>query len=270
MKTCHVCNTLVEDQDLVCPICGSTVVASTGGLTLKPDAIKRKANPMGTTVSTGSGLTDILRGEEGDSEFENQDEYYGASIPLSLSKTIIEDDMDYKKQQRKKKIKRYVQYSIFAIVLILIVVFVSKRFFGREKGASSYEQVISMYMESINSGDAESLTKIIPPYITNPNSYAEKIISAADGVNLTKYDIKKFEYLNQAKLNDLQDSIKYQTSKTSNLQNAVSCDLFFIGKYSKDNVEKGVSMDLNMQIVQIRDRWYMHIDTYADPDFNYN
>ncbi|MCM1272873.1 MAG: hypothetical protein NC225_07990 [Clostridium sp.] len=273
MKTCHVCGAQVDDKELICPDCGATVVAGSGGLSLKAQEPPKKkaANPMGMTVSTGSGLTDLLKGEDDDVDVE--DDLSGGSIPLSFSKTVIDDDYDYKKKQENKRIKKNVFRLILILALVIAAYFVVTTVMNREKGAKTPEQVLDIYMEAINNGDADKLDLVMPSYLGDTHAKAEQVIADMKNAHIDSYNISKKEELDNAEVMELQDSIKYQTSRTANIKGAVRLTVVMNGTADRMGEQISVRSETEMTIVLLKkgmgEYYYIHIDTYDNPDFNY-
>ena len=177
MKICHVCGCEVEDRELVCPDCGATVVKHSGSLSIKAqEETKKKLNPMGMTVSTGSGLTDILRNE---SEFDNadvDDDYFGGSIPLGMAKTVIEDD-GRKKSDTGKVIGKVIKI-LCIIALLYGAYWVVVNVFLNRDVIESHEEAIDIYVEAINDADVEKMEKVMPSYLNDPSLPAANIKGA--------------------------------------------------------------------------------------------
>ncbi|MDE6025878.1 MAG: transposase [Lachnospiraceae bacterium] len=274
MKTCHVCGTQVDDRELICPECGATVVASTGGLSLKPQEPQKKkkgGSPIGTTVSTGSGLTDLLRAEDDDVEVE--DDLSGGSIPLSFSKTVIDDDYDYKARQERKRIKKNLIKFIVVLVIAIGAYFAVTKVLSMEKRAQTPEQVLDFYMEAINNSNVEKLELIMPVYISDTNARAQSILDDMKGAHIDSYNISKKEEYGQEELIELQDSIKYQTARTANLKGAVKLTLVMNGTANRMGENIPVRSETEMTIVKLKkgmgEYYFIHIDAYDNTDFNY-
>ena len=154
MKTCHVCGAQVDDKELICPDCGATVVGSTGGFALKPqepEKKKKSANPMGMTVSTGSGLTDLLRAE--DDEVEVEDELRGGSIPLTYAQNVIDDDAAYKEKKLKQKQKKLITRAIVIIAICIFAFVIISGYLKQKRGADTPDALLDIYVEAVNDGE---------------------------------------------------------------------------------------------------------------------
>lgn len=273
MKTCHVCGEQVDDKILICPVCGATVVGDTGGLTLKAPAPEKKktGNPMGMTVSTGSGLTDILRGDDGDAEVE--DEFYGGSIPVSLSKTYVEDDTDYDAIRDKKIFKKRLRTWIVLILITIAGFIIFGRLSKKETGADTPEKAIEYYVEAVNNADVDKMELIIPSYLDDAEGTAKEFIDKMKGAHIDSYNITSSKVLDGDELNTLQDSIKYQTSKTANIKGANTVTVTMKGSAERNGNKESVYTEITFQLVKLRkgmsEFYYIHVDTYDNPDFQY-
>ena len=262
MRACRKCGTEVEDKVYICPNCGSEIVGSTGGLTLKAAENKKTvANPMGTTVSTGSGLTDILRGDE-DDEVEMQ-----GSIPTTLARNVINED--YSGKKNNARIKKLIARIIFLAVVAVGAYFLITNVFMKEKGAKSYEDAIQFYVDAVNEKDQARMELIMPPYISATSNAAE-VLDGMKNATISSFEITDKSFLSKEEKEALQDSIKYQTTKTANLENACIAKVQLTGEVDISGVKKPVVSTIEMELVQIRGYWYLHVDTYSNTDFDYN
>ncbi len=266
MKTCHVCGCEVDDRELICPDCGATVVKHSGTLSIKSaDETKRKLNPMGMTVSTGSGLTDILRNE---SEFDNvdvDDDFFGGSIPLGLAKTVIEDD------GKKKSDTGKVFGNVLKILLVLAALyglyFVVTNYFLSSDKIESYEEAIEIYIEAINENDVDKMVRIIPSYLNDQSAPAEVILAEMQNVKITRYDLLEVTDLTEDEKIELQDKIKLATTKTANFKEAVTVRVRFYGttiNNSGQEIQKNGEVELIF--IKFKDNWLLDTESYKSPD----
>ncbi|MBE5952825.1 MAG: hypothetical protein E7257_01535 [Lachnospiraceae bacterium] len=266
MKTCHVCGCEVDDRELICPDCGATVVKHSGTLSIKSvEDTKKKLNPMGMTVSTGSGLTDILRNE---SEFDNvdvDDDYFGGSIPIGLSKTVIEDDGKKKNDTGKVLVK------VFKILLVLAALyglyFVVTNYFLNRDIVDSYDEAIEIYIEAINDNDVDKMVKIIPSYLNDQSAPAEAILADMQNVKITRYDVLEVTDLTDDEKVELQDKIKLATTKTANFKEAVTVRVRFYGttiNHSGQEIQKNGEVELIF--IKFKDNWLLDTESYKSPD----
>lgn len=268
MKTCHVCGCQVDDRELTCPDCGATVVMETSGLSLKAGApeAKRRTNPIGTTVSTGSGLTDILRGD--DDGVAEDDPYMGGSLPVSLTKTVIEEG-EYKKKNNTGKVFG----TVFKIILLAAVAYgvyyLIANVFLKKEGAFSYEEALDIYVEAANDKDADKMKLIVPPYVNYPSDEAQEWIDSLHDANFSQSDIIKVEDIDSVDLTSMMEDAKLYSNKTADIRAGVTLTVEFRGTVvnaAGNTVSKGYELD--MDFIQIKDRWYFYVDTYDDEVFS--
>lgn len=273
MKTCHVCGAQVDDKELICPDCGATVVGSTGGFALKPqepEKKKKSANPMGMTVSTGSGLTDLLRAE--DDEVEVEDELRGGSIPLTYAQNVIDDDAAYKEKKLKQKQKKLITRAIVIIAICIFAFVIISGYLNQRKGADTPDTLMKIYVEAVNEGDVDKMASIMPAYL-DEQAEAQKLIDDMKGAHINTYEVVKTIELSQNEMNELQDSIKYQTGKTANIKGATLVTIKMSGTADRGGSDVNVNTQFDVQLVKLKkgigEYYFIHMDTYDNPDFNY-
>lgn len=267
MKTCHVCGCLVDDKELVCPECGATVVKATSGLSLKNEApVKKKANPAGPTIGTGSGLTSILRADD---DVPEDDPYHGGSIPFSMSIDIIEDE-----KRKKKKAAGKVVGNIIKILLIAAAAFgiyyLIVNVILKKEGATTYEEAVDIYMEAVNEQDAQKMKLIVPPYSSYPGDDAQDIVDGMKSTTFTDSKIVKVDDMTRTELDSIQEEVKLSKNKTINIRQGESLTIEFratVNKASGSEVNKGYQVE--MDFILIEDRWYLFPDTYDNSVFTY-
>lgn len=264
MKTCHTCGTFVDDKELICPECGATVVKHVDGFTLKDkSSVKKKTNPMGTTLSTGSGLTDILKGDDNGYDAEYDNDFMGGSIPVSLSRTEIDLDVSGKK-------KSNIGGTIFKLILFCAVAygvyFVVVNVFLKKEGANEYSQVIDIYVDAINNVDESKMVEIMPPYVLDNLDTAEMMLDELKNNHIDEFSIVTVTNYGSEEINSLQVLIKLQSGKTVNISSA--CLVKVKTKGTKMN-QSGKSVEKNsefeVELIEVRDRWYLHLNTYDNP-----
>lgn len=262
MKTCHVCGCQVDDRELTCPDCGATVVMETSGLSLKaaePET-KRRTNPIGTTVSTGSGLTDILRAE--DDGVAEDDPFMGGSLPVSLTKTVIEDDGEYKRKKNTGKVFGAVFKLLLLAAAAYGVYYLVVNVFMKKEGALSYEEALDIYVEAANDKDVDKMKLIVPPYESYPADEAQEWLDNLNNANFTQSDIVKVENIDSTTLTALMEEVKLYSGKTADAREGVTLTVEFRGTVvnaAGATVTKGYQLD--MDFIRIKDRWYFYPDT---------
>lgn len=273
MKTCHVCGAQVDDKELICPDCGATVVGSTGSFALKPQEPQKKkksSNPMGMTVSTGSGLTDLLRAEDEDVEVE--DDLMGGSIPLTYAQNVIDDDAVYKEKKLKQKQKKIITRAIIIIAICIFAFIIISGYLKQRKGADTPDALMDIYVEAVNDGDADKMASIMPAYL-NEQTEAQKLIDNMKGAHISTFEIVKTTELSQMETEELQDSIKYQTGKTANIKGAMLVTVKMSGTADRGGKDVTVNTQFDIQLVKLKkgigEYYFIHMDTYDNPDFNY-
>lgn len=273
MKTCHVCGAQVDDKELICPDCGATVVGSTGGFSLKqqePQKKKKSSNPMGMTVSTGSGLTDLLRAEDEDVEVE--DDLKGGSIPLSYAQNVIDDDAVYKEKKLKQKQKKIILRAIILIAICIFAYVIISGYLKQKRGADTPDALMDIYVEAVNDGDVDKMTSIMPAYL-NEQEEAQKLLDNMKGAHINTCEVTKAVELSQGEIEELQDSIKYQTGKTANITGATRITVKMSGTADRGGKNVDVNTQVDIQLVKLKkgigEYYFIHMDTYDNPDFNY-
>ena len=263
MRKCHVCGREVDDKTYICPDCGAEIVGSTGGLTLKANEESQKKKPsssLGMTVSTGSGLTDILRADD------DTDDVYG-SLPTPVGYDLTDYESNRKAKAKPGKI-------IFRLVLIALLAFalyslITKLLMKRD-GPASYEEAIDTYIEAINNHDLDKMTVVTPAFFTDQRGEATRALESLKDVHIDEYSIVDKYFLNSTEKSSLQDSIKYATTRTANMSEVVNIRLQVTG----DSLGQFASMsgaktgEVIVQIVEIRDSWYVLLDKYEEVKFN--
>lgn len=267
MKKCPMCGIEVEDHASECPECGCPI-ADTSGFSLKsaPSGSKKSGNPMGKSISTGSGLTDLLR--EGDDAYDDFDDTsYGGSIPLNLMRNDVEDYKGKKKSKIGKILFRIILIAALAYgaYYLVVNVFMTKK-------ARSYKEAVDFYVEGINDSDVDTMKAIIPPYVDDREEKAQKIIDSFNAVHIDDYNIKNVESISKFDIEQLQDAIKLSTGKTARIKEACSFDVEMTINVTGNSIkyESGSKFKVtsHMEYININDKWYLQIDSYEHVDYN--
>ncbi len=268
MKKCPMCGTSVDEHASECPECGCPI-ADTSGFSLKssPGGSKKSGNPMGKSISTGSGLTDLLReGDDAYDDFDDTSSPYG-SIPISLSRTNV-GDLNIKK---KSKLGKY----IFRIVLLCAVAYgiyyLITNVLMTDK-AKSYNQALDYFVEAINEDDVEKMELIIPPYIDKTGSQAKDYLENLGILHINSYNVRDLTQMATADIESLQDSIKLETGVTARIKEGYSMmvDLKVTVEGDSSQYVKGSSFMITtyMEFINIKDNWYLQINSYENIDYN--
>jgi hypothetical protein len=260
MRKCHVCGLEVDDRTYICPDCGAEIVGSSGGLSLKAgtqEVKKKTGSSLGTTVSTGSGLTDILRGDDDVEDF--------GSMPAAISYDLT----DY---ETNKKAKRHFGKSIFKLICVAALAFglymLITQVFLKKTGPETYMEALETYIEAINNSDQDKMEFVIPPVYENKESTASEALSKLDGVSIDNYEVEDKYFLNSDEISTLQDSIKYATTKTANMSDVVNIKLRISGKLGSLVSSGATNGEITVQVVHIRNSWYVLPEEFEDIKFN--
>ena len=265
MKNCPMCGAQVDDHATECPECGCPI-ADTSGFSLKGGgAAPRKSNAhsMGTTVSTGSGLTDILN-----DGIEEDYSSVGGSIPISLSKN---DVGDYE-VKHKSNIGKTIFRILFIALLAVGAYYLLDYFVFSNKRAYSYEEAIDNYIKAINDNDVDYMRGIMPSYVDDKQAKAQEIIDDMSSLHINSYTIDDREGLVDKEIFELQEAIKLQTSKTARITSAINFKITFnvtvTGESSKLKQGSDLNITMNMSFIEINNKWYLQVGSYDSIDYN--
>ncbi|MBQ7707875.1 MAG: zinc ribbon domain-containing protein [Lachnospiraceae bacterium] len=269
MKKCPMCGIEVEDHASECPECGCPI-ADTSGFSLKsnPGTKKKTTNPMGKSMSSGTGLTDVLR--EGDDAYDDYDDdnAIGGSIPLSLSRLDIEGDYSAKKKGKAGKI---IIRLILLAALVAGAYFIVTNYLMRDK-AKSYEEALKYYIDAINNVDDEKMQVIIPPYIKDNESMAEDYVNSMKVLHINDYNTRNIEKLTDSDIDNLTQAIKLDTGKTAKIREGYRVDLELKVTVIADSSQyaNGSSFLIKktVEFIRIKDNWYLQINAYDNIDYN--
>ena len=264
MKKCPMCGQDVEDHASECPNCGCPI-ADTSGFSLKGgnNSAPRKgsSNPMGRTISTGSGLTDILN--EGEEDFS-----VGGSIPVSLSKNETED--------LNIKPKSNVGGTVFKLLFIVAIGFgiyyLLNTYVFSNKKAYSPEEALEFYVKAVNEDDVDYMRGILPSYVENRDQVAQEYLDNISVLHIDSYTIDSKEDFADIEISELQDAIKLQTTLTSRIASAVRMKVTFHVDVDGDSekLKNGDKLDLtmNLEFIEINTKWYLQTTSYDNIDYN--
>lgn len=258
MKTCKVCGAMVDDKEWNCPECGATMITSGGAFSLKQgsEPVKKKSgHTLGTTVSTGSGLTDILRAED---DVDDSPTIMG-SVPISLSQNHIDEE----EVRKRAKAHRQLIGNIFKIILVLAVAFgiylyVTKVIMA-PKGAEDYENVVDTYVEAVKNNDVGLMKSIMPHFISDRNEAAADMIENMSGVTISSYKITSSEAMSDSAIDIFNDNIKLSTGKIANISEGYTVEVEFAGTGKSG---KNINKVLDMEIYRVNNLWFLYPYTF--------
>ncbi|MBE5944615.1 MAG: hypothetical protein E7258_06815 [Lachnospiraceae bacterium] len=269
MKTCRVCGAYVDDREWNCPECGASMITSSGTLSLKATAPEKKrgggGNRMGTTVSTGSGLTDILRAEDdeyGDSDYDYG--FNGGSIPLSFSKNIIEEEEERKKAKKHRQLVSSIFKLVFLVAIVIAGYLYVTKVILKDRGANTYKDLVSIYVDAVNEDDQSLMLTIVPEFISYRSDEAAELVEELDGITINSFNIKNAEAISSTDIALLIDQIKLETGKNANINEGYILDVEFTGK-GEDGINKKVATV--MEVYRVKDKWFLYPMDFEAPVF---
>jgi hypothetical protein len=260
MRKCHICGLEVDDRTYICPDCGAEIVGSSGNLSLKAgDTEKKKKSgaSLGTTISTGSGLTDILRSEDEDS-----------NVLGSLPNAVSYDLSDY---ETDKKARFHPEKIVFRLICIAVLAFgiymLVTKVLLKKDGPATYQEALDTYIEAINNQDLDDMVFVTPAFFSDKTAQATAKLESLKNVHIDEYEIEDSYYLTASERSKLQDDIKYATARTANMSEVINLKLKVsgsLGEYASAGAKTG---EITVQIVCIRDSWYVLLEEYEDIKF---
>lgn len=258
MKTCKVCGALVDDREWNCPECGATMITSGGTLSLKANEPEKKkaGHTLGTTVSTGSGLTDILRA---DTDEVDDNPVIVGSVPMTYSKNYIDEEEARKKAKANRRLIGNIFKVIFVLALALLVYLYVTKVIMAPKGADSYNKMVDTFVEAVNDNDVTLMKTIMPKFLSNQTEAAEDLLKDMDGVKIISYEITSKEEITRATMDILTDEIKLDTGKNANLNEGYYLEVQFVINNSTD-VEKTVVV--TMDAYRVKNLWYLYLEDF--------
>ena len=262
MKKCPMCGIDVSDHATECPECGCPI-ADTSSFALKGGPVrKRSGNSLGTTVSTGSGLTDILN--EGQDDFSDIE----GSIPISLS---VKENDEYKAKKRRHIGKIFFR-AIFLVALAFGAYYLARTYILSNRHAYSYEEAVDFYVKAVNEDDISYMTGIIPKYLDDREEEAESILNNTASLHINSYTIDDKYMLEDSEIYELRDAIKLQTSKTAKVTTAYKLKVTFnVDVDAGSKTLPGGSnlyITMDMDFIEINNKWYLQVGSYDNIDYN--
>jgi hypothetical protein len=243
------------------------------GLSLKSDTKqKMKSSPsMGQTVSTGSGLTNILKREDDDfSDLEDNSTYVMGSLKSPLAE-VYEEEAAEAAYRRKKESDKVISTIIKIIVLGLIafgIYYVVVNYILVKKGADTYEEALAIYVEAVNSQDVDKMKEIVAPYLSDTTNRAEGYLDDMRKANIVTYDIDSVSTMTSEEKNSVLEQIQLSYNKAPYITDACTVTVEMKGTVTSDSgnvVNKGHKVD--MDFLEIDGQWYFYADTYDNPTF---
>lgn len=259
MKICHMCGCEVDDYVLVCPDCGSTVVKTTAGLSLKPVEEKKKATAsLGHTIGSGSGYTDILRAEDDDGIPES-DPFKGGSMPASMARNFIEEEARKKKQKHVRTIKGIIKFLFVVALAVLVYLFITKVVL-KKNGVETPEEALEIFVDAVNNGDSSALSKIMLPYYYQGEE-AEAVLNILDGVKITGDRIAARSDLSRFELDAYQQELKLEKNKMVDIHDGATYTVEFRGSVTTETGKKReFGGEVDIEFFRIKGFWYLNTD----------
>lgn len=266
MQVCRRCQAEFSDEEKYCPECGSPIFKDTG-LSLKSPGSdsKKKTNPMGTSISTGSGLTDILKIDDAG---ETEDGFYGTAA-RNLNGLNYADDAPKK---RKKRIPAGIKSLILLAIIVAVGYFVYNSVFKLDSNtAKSGEGVAKCLETALKDRSSSEMKDIIAPYVDRRSDVANDMAEYSPDITI---DSVSMSVQKNDKYSSMEAVSKYSTALVE--ERGVTAKSYadikeywnvqFTINGFDNKTKKAIGTKLDATIVLVENKWY--IDTTSFSEFN--
>ena len=143
---------------------------------------------------------------------------------------------------------------------------------SEEHTSDTPDMLMDIYVEAVNDSDVDKMASIMPAYL-DEQAEAQKLIDDMKGAHINTCEVVRAIELSQQETYELQDSIKYQTGKTANIKGATLITVKMSGTADRAGKDVTVNTEFDIQLVKLKkgigEYYFIHMDTYDNPDFNY-
>jgi hypothetical protein len=108
---------------------------------------------------------------------------------------------------------------------------------------------------------------VTPSFFTDKSVEASKKQEELKGVSIDSYSIEDKYFLTSTEVSTLQDDIKYATTRTANMTDVVNLKVKVSGSLGSLARKGLTTSEITVQVVHIRNSWYVLLDTYEDIKF---
>lgn len=266
MQVCRRCQAEFSDEEKYCPECGSPIFRDTGlSLKTSDSDTKKKGNPMGMSISTGSGLTDILRIDDAG---ETEDGFYGTAA-RNLNGLNYADDAPKKK---KKRIPAGIKSLILLALIAGIGYFVYISFFKVDSNtAKSADSLAGCLETALKDRDSGEMKDIIAPYVDQRSEVASDLAEYSPDITIDSVKMnvqKKDKYTSMEAVSAYSTSLVEERGVTAKSYSDIKeyWNVQFTINGFDNKTKKTIGTTLDCTIVLIENKWY--IDTTSFTGFN--
>lgn len=238
MKTCQECGTKVNDNELVCPCCGATVVMHVSGLSLKNSSGAPKKKPSSSlNMSVSQDFLDV--------------EQPFVVTSKSIPKTKEKEEKSYSVRGKSTFFPKLIKFILFVAIAYGIYTAITT-YLVKDNGVTDRDTAYNIYIEAIKNPtvDNSELKKLIPPYEKESHFMQSKYINIAEGDTIFKADVTNKRVFSDNEVDRLVTDIKLATGNTPKIREAGSYDLRYVTK-------KGTLIEQTVTFVKIRNSWYL-------------
>jgi translation elongation factor EF-1beta len=186
-----------------------------------------------------------------------------------MPNAVSYDLTDY---ETNKKAKLHPGKIIFRLLCVAVLAFgiymLVTNVLLKKDGPATYQEALDTYIEAINNQDLDDMEFVTPAFFTDKTAEATQKLENVKDMHIDEYSVEDKYYLTSEEISKLQDDIKYATSKTANMSDVVNVKLKVsgdLGEYANPGSKTG---EMTVQIVCIRDSWYVLLEEYEDIKFN--